>query len=68
MNNKDATHLDLLFNISELADLVTASSDLESFLTHSVDLVARHFRAQVCSIYLYNESSGQLTLQGHKGS
>ncbi len=67
MNNKDATHLDLLFNISELADLVTASSDLESFLTHSVDLVARHFSAPVCSIYLYNESSGQLTLRATKG-
>ncbi|ACN17552.1 Pdp [Desulforapulum autotrophicum HRM2] len=67
MHNKDAAHLDLLFNISELANLVTASSDLESFLTHSVDLVARHFSAPVCSIYLYNETSGHLTLKATKG-
>jgi len=67
MVNKETDHLDLLFDISELADLVTSSSDLESFLKLSVDLVARHFNAPVCSIYLYNERSKKLTLKATKG-
>ncbi len=64
---KDADHFELLFNISELADLVTGSSDLEGFLTRSVELVSGHFRAPVCSIYLYNETSDSLTLKATKG-
>jgi phosphotransferase system enzyme I (PtsP) len=64
---KDTDYLNLLFDISELADLVTGSSDLESFLELAVDLVARHFKAPVCSIYLYNEKSNRLTLKATKG-
>lgn len=67
MQKKKSDYLKLLFNISELADLVTGSSDLETFLQQSVDLVARHFKAPVCSIYLYNEFSKQLTLKATKG-
>lgn len=67
MLNKESDYLNLLFNISELADLVTGSSDLETFLELSVDLVARHFNAPVCSIYLYNEKSKKLTLKATKG-
>ena len=67
MVNKGADHLDLLVNISELADLVIASSDLENFFQHSVDLLARHFRAPVCSIYLYNEKLKTLILTATKG-
>lgn len=64
---KTKNYLNLLFNISELAELVTGSSDLEGFLQHSVDLVASHFKAPVCSIYLYNETLKQLTLKATKG-
>jgi len=67
MMNKDSDHLNLLFDISELADLVSGSSDLESFLELAVDLVARHFNAPVCSIYLFNEKSKRLTLKSTKG-
>lgn len=67
MHKKKSDHLNLLFNISELADLVTGSSDLENFLALSVDLVARHFNAPVCSIYLYNENLKKLTLKATKG-
>lgn len=67
MQKKDADHLNLLFNISELADLVTGDSDLEGFLSRSVELVAGHFRAPVCSIYLYNEKSEHLILKATKG-
>jgi phosphotransferase system enzyme I (PtsP) len=67
MKKKESNHLNLLFNISELADLVTGNSDLETFLQLSVDLVARHFRAPVCSIYLYNETLRRLTLKATRG-
>ena len=67
MVKKNSDHFDLLFNISELAELVSASSDLESFLDSSVNLVARHFQAPVCSIYLYNEKSRRLTLKATRG-
>ncbi len=67
MQKKASDYLNLLFDIGELADLVTGSSDLESFLELVVDLVARHFKAPVCSIYLYNEKSNRLTLKATKG-
>jgi len=67
MQKKASDYLNLLFDIGELADLVTGSSDLESFLELVVDLVARHFNAPVCSIYLYNEKSNRLTLKATKG-
>jgi len=67
MQKKASDYLNLLFDIGELADLVTGSSDLESFLELVVDRVARHFNAPVCSIYLYNEKSNRLTLKATKG-
>ena len=67
MKRKEADQLDLLVDISELADLVTGSADLESFLQLAVDLVAGHFNAPVCSIYLYHERSNRLVLKATKG-
>ncbi len=67
MQKKASDYLDLLFDIGELADLVTGSSDLENFLGLVVDRVAQHFNAPVCSIYLYNEKSNRLTLKATKG-
>lgn len=67
MQKKASEYLELLFDIGELADLVTGSSDLESFLELVVDRVALHFNAPVCSIYLYNEKSNRLTLKATKG-
>ncbi|MFH2093789.1 MAG: phosphoenolpyruvate--protein phosphotransferase [Pseudomonadota bacterium] len=67
MQKKSSEYLSLLFNISELSELVTGGSDLEGFLQRSVDLVAQHFNAPVCSIYLYNEGMNRLTLKATKG-
>ena len=67
MQKKSSDYLNLLFNISELSELITGSSDLEGFLQRSVNLVARHFKAPVCSIYLYNEALDRLTLKATKG-
>ena len=67
MKDKLAGHFKLLFDISELVELVTGSSDLESFFQRSVDLVAGHFSAPVCSIYLFNEKLKCLTLRATRG-
>lgn len=60
-------HFDLLFDISKLTELVTGSADIESYMQLSVELLAQHFNAQVCSIYLYSEHSGNLILKATKG-
>lgn len=67
MPGKDADHFNLLFDIGELSELVTASDDLENFLQLAVDLVAKHFMVPVCSIYLYNEHSRRLVLSATRG-
>ncbi|THB79192.1 MAG: phosphoenolpyruvate--protein phosphotransferase [Desulfobacteraceae bacterium] len=67
MNENDSSYLELLFDISELADLVTGTPNIDVFLGHAVELVARHFNAPVCSIYLYNDKTDLLILKATKG-
>lgn len=66
-NTKEPDHLNLLFSISELVDIVTSSSDIHSFLQHAVELVARHLHADVCSIYLFDEKTNRLVLKATRG-
>lgn len=66
-NNHNKDHLDLLFSITELTDLVTESTDIESFLQKAVDLVARHLNVPVCSIYLFDEREKKLILKATRG-
>jgi phosphotransferase system enzyme I (PtsP) len=67
MKRKDRHHLHLLCDISELAALLTASEDIENFLQRTVEMIARHMDADVCSIYLYDEISGDLVLDATIG-
>ena len=55
MKQKDRRHLHLLCDISELIALLTVSENIENFLQRTVEMVARHMDADVCSIYLYDE-------------
>ncbi|WP_022663674.1 phosphoenolpyruvate--protein phosphotransferase [Desulfospira joergensenii] len=66
-HKRESGRLDLLFNISELTDLVAGSPDIQGFLQKAADLVAGHFKAHVCSIYLYNEISKKLVLKATRG-
>ncbi len=59
-NNRD--HLSMLCDIGELADLLTGSEDIFTFLDRSVEMVARHLHAEVSSIYLYDQMSKDLIL------
>ncbi len=67
MKQKDRRHLHLLCDISELIALLTASEDIENFLQRTVEMIARHMDADVCSIYLYDEISTDLVLNATIG-
>ncbi|MEZ4524867.1 MAG: phosphoenolpyruvate--protein phosphotransferase [Desulfobacterales bacterium] len=67
MSKKQRDHFSLLCDMGELADLLAGTANIESFLQEAVKLVARHLRAHVCSIYLYEEGSGELVLQATIG-
>jgi len=51
----------------KISDLLTRSSNLQSFLDQAVIMVADRLNAAVCSIYLYNENTGLLTLKATHG-
>ncbi|MGB5750250.1 MAG: phosphoenolpyruvate--protein phosphotransferase [Desulfobacterales bacterium] len=67
MNRKDHHHLNLLCDVSELAALLSGSESIEGFLQRTVEMVARHMHANVCSIYLLDESSNELILKSTVG-
>jgi phosphotransferase system enzyme I (PtsP) len=50
-----------------LANLVSQSQDTQGFLQSTVELVSRHLDAEVCSIYLSDEFSGDLILKATVG-
>ncbi|MFZ5569154.1 MAG: phosphoenolpyruvate--protein phosphotransferase [Thermodesulfobacteriota bacterium] len=59
--------ISLLYNIIDLADLLTGSADIQGFLQRTVELVSGHLAAQVCSIYLYDEQKEALVLKATIG-
>ncbi|MEJ2638308.1 MAG: phosphoenolpyruvate--protein phosphotransferase [Desulfosarcinaceae bacterium] len=63
----EQAHLNLLHQVGELASLVTRSEGVASFLQSAVEMVAHYLKADVCSIYLYDEGAGELILQATKG-
>lgn len=60
-------HLRLLSDINELTGLLVSTLTVEDFLRRSAEMVARHLGASVCSIYLYDEPSGELYLAASTG-
>jgi phosphotransferase system enzyme I (PtsP) len=67
MTQTTREHFNLLCSIGDLAALLSGSQDIQSFLQRTVELVSRHLKADVCSIYLSDESSGDLILQATLG-
>jgi len=67
MKRKDHHHLNLLCNVSELAALLAGSENIENFLQRTVEMVARHMNANLCSIYLLDEKSNELILKASVG-
>jgi phosphotransferase system, enzyme I, PtsP len=60
-------HIELLFDISELQWVVSDNANIEEFLAKTVEMTARHMQADVCSIYLYDESTETLSLKATRG-
>ncbi len=60
-------HVKMLCDISELNTLFKESFSVDSFLQQAVEMVAKHTNADVCSIYLYDDLSEELTLRATQG-
>jgi len=56
-----------LYDISELSALVSDSKDIDTFLQQVVQSVASHLHADVGSIYLLDDHSGELVLKATQG-
>lgn len=62
----ETDHIKMLCDIGELNGLL-GETTVEDCLSRTVDMVADHMRAEVCSIYLYDEISEELVLKATKG-
>jgi phosphotransferase system enzyme I (PtsP) len=60
-------HIKLLCDIGEMSGIFLKSVSIETMLQKIVDLVAEHLSADVCSIYLFDETSRELILKATKG-
>jgi phosphotransferase system, enzyme I, PtsP len=60
-------HLNLLLNIGQLDWVFKGRSTIENLLNNIVVMVARHMRADVCSIYIYDDAKGELVLRANTG-
>jgi phosphotransferase system enzyme I (PtsP) len=57
----------LLYDISQLNDLFRDSTNIQSLLDKTVEMVASHTQSDVCSIYLYNNENNELVLSATRG-
>jgi phosphotransferase system, enzyme I, PtsP len=55
-------HVDLLLSISELNEILHETAPVREYLDHCVVIIARHFNAEVCSIYLYDPKQKRLKM------
>lgn len=60
-------HLNLLCDLGDLAALLSGSSNIENFLQRTAVMVSKHLEADVCSIYLFDDSSRELVLKATIG-
>ncbi|MCB2149448.1 MAG: phosphoenolpyruvate--protein phosphotransferase [Deltaproteobacteria bacterium] len=67
MTGKRQDLLNMLCDLSDLSALVTGSENIENFLQRTVALVSGHLGTPVCSIYLYDETAGELVLKATIG-
>ena len=65
--NPKHQHLALLCDIGELANLISESKDIDSFLQQAVQLVACNLNADVGSIYLLDPANEELVLKATIG-
>lgn len=61
------THTKLICDVSELTALIHSASRLEDLLQRITEMIAGHMECEVCSVYLFDDASGQLILKATKG-
>jgi phosphotransferase system enzyme I (PtsP) len=67
MQHTDRDHLGLLYDIGELSALIRESTDIPNLLERTVTTISEHLKAEVCSIYLYDQETRELVLKATKG-
>lgn len=60
-------HFKLLCDFGELNWIFADSNDIDTFLHKIVTMVCRHTYAGACTIFLYNEDTGELVLRATEG-
>ena len=60
-------NVDLVCDVAELISVFDAEKKVKDILQSVVSTVAWHMRAAVCSIYIYDEESRELTLRATQG-
>ncbi|MCK5675486.1 MAG: phosphoenolpyruvate--protein phosphotransferase [Verrucomicrobia bacterium] len=60
-------NIDLVCDIAELISLAKVGKNRKELLQSAVASVAKHMRADVCSIYIYGEDERELTLRATQG-
>ncbi len=60
-------HIRLLLDIGELNWVFKDSADTEALLQNIVKMVARHMKADVCSIYFFDDNNQELVLRANVG-
>lgn len=60
-------HIRFLLDISELNSIFKDSNDLQALLQNVVIMVAEHMKADVCSIYFFDENKNELVLKANVG-
>jgi phosphotransferase system, enzyme I, PtsP len=67
MPTRNQDHAKIICDIGELSAIITDASDLDAMLRKSVDTVAGHMDADVCSVYLFDEAGQELVLRATRG-
>ncbi|MCG8454021.1 MAG: phosphoenolpyruvate--protein phosphotransferase [Spirochaetales bacterium] len=66
MSERDS-NIEMICSVSELADLFRRGRDIKGFLSQVVHVVSRHMKADICSVYIFNERLDRLVLQASDG-
>ncbi len=64
---RDHEYLGLLADVAEVVSLLGTDADLDRFLERLVGMVAHHLYADVCSVYLLDDATGELVLKATVG-
>lgn len=62
MKKPYSNHLELLCDVGELTARLAGSADIRGFSQQMVEMIAKHLKSDVCSIYLYDEQLGEVVL------